>query len=93
MLGLRSTLAAQAALGSDRRSPPCVGGRCAQAHDWTYRDALKNATVINIGRPEVDDHFFKRVLHLIKNTDGRCFMPNLSVTFANQTMVAPVGRG
>jgi putative ATP-binding cassette transporter len=42
-----------------------------------FRDALKNATVINIGRPEVNDHFFKRVLHLIKDPDGRCFIPNL----------------
>ena len=57
------------------------------------RDALKNATVINIGRPEVNDHFFKRVLHLIKDLDGRCFIPNLSVTFADQAMVAPTGRG
>src|SRR3984885_11395946 len=57
------------------------------------RDALKNATVINIGRPEVNDHFFKRVLHLIKDPDGRCFIPNLSVTFADQPMVAPMGRG
>jgi vitamin B12/bleomycin/antimicrobial peptide transport system ATP-binding/permease protein len=58
-----------------------------------FRDALKNATVINIGRPEVKDHFFKRVLHLIKDPDGRCFIPNLSVTFADPPMVAPMGRG
>jgi vitamin B12/bleomycin/antimicrobial peptide transport system ATP-binding/permease protein len=58
-----------------------------------FRDALKSATVINIGRPEVKDHFFKRILHLIKDPDGRCFIPNLSVTFADQAMVAPVGRG
>src|ERR1700722_5888148 len=58
-----------------------------------FRDALKNATVINIGRPEVNDHFFKRVLHLIKDPDGRCFIPNLSVTFGDQPMVAPMGRG
>jgi len=58
-----------------------------------FREALKNATVINIGRPEVNDHFFKRVLHLIKDPDGRCFIPNLSVTFADQPIVAPIGRG
>ena len=58
-----------------------------------FRDALKSATVINIGRPEGKDHFFKRVLHLIKDPDGRCFIPNLSFTFADQPIVAPMGPG
>ena len=38
-----------------------------------FRDALKSATVINIGRPEVKDHFFKRVLHLIKRSGRTVF--------------------
>ena len=31
------------------------------------QDGLKDAAVINIDRPEAKNHFFKRVLHLIKN--------------------------
>src|ERR1700733_676177 len=58
-----------------------------------FRDGLKNATVINIGRPEVKDHFFKRILHLIKDPDGRCFIAKLSVANGDQPMVAPMGRG
>ena len=58
-----------------------------------FRDALNSATVITLGRPKVKDHFFKRVLHLIKDPDGRCFIPNLSVTFADQPIGSPMGRG
>ena len=58
-----------------------------------FRDGLKDAAVINIGRPEAENHFFKRVLHLIKDPDGRCFIPNLSFTFADQPIVAPMGPG
>jgi putative ATP-binding cassette transporter len=43
-----------------------------------FKDGLKAAAVINIGRPETRHPFFKRVLHLIKDPDGRCFMPDLS---------------
>ena len=57
-----------------------------------FRDGLKDAALINIGRPEAQNHFFKRVLHLIKNPHGRCFIPNLSVTFADHPMAAPAVR-
>ena len=53
------------------------------------RDGLKDVAVINIGRPEAKNHFCKRVLHLIKDPHGRCFIPNLSVTFADQPMTVP----
>ena len=39
------------------------------------QDGLKDAAVINIGRPEAKNHFFKRVLYLTKNPLGRCFIP------------------
>ena len=57
-----------------------------------FHDGLKDAAVINIGRPEAKNHFFKRVLHLIKDPHGRCFIPKLSVTFADQPMAAPAVR-
>jgi putative ATP-binding cassette transporter len=56
------------------------------------QDGLKDAAVINIDRPEAKNLFFKRVLHLIKNPPERCFIPELSVTFADRTVVAPMAR-
>ena len=56
------------------------------------QDGLKDATVINIGRPEAKNHFFKRVLHLTKNPLGRCFIPDLGVTLADRPMAAPTAR-
>jgi vitamin B12/bleomycin/antimicrobial peptide transport system ATP-binding/permease protein len=57
-----------------------------------FREELKGAALINIGRPEAKNHFFKRVLHLIKDPHGRCFIPKLSVSFADQALAAPVAR-
>jgi hypothetical protein len=57
-----------------------------------FNDGLKDAAIINIGRPEAKNHFFKRVLHLIKDPHGPCFIPNLSVAFAGQPMAAPAVR-
>ena len=54
-----------------------------------FRDGFKDAAVINIGRPEAENRFFERVLHLIKDPHGQCFIPKLSVTFADQPMAAP----
>ena len=93
MLSLRAALAAQAALGSDRWSLHALEDDAHQRMISLFRDALNSATVITLGRPEVKDHFFKRVLHLIKDPDGRCFIPNLSVTFADQPIGSPMGRG
>ncbi|MBV9273142.1 MAG: ABC transporter ATP-binding protein/permease [Verrucomicrobia bacterium] len=42
------------------------------------KDELKDTAVINIGRLEKIDHVFTRVLHLIKEPSGRCFVPDLS---------------
>jgi putative ATP-binding cassette transporter len=56
------------------------------------RDGFKDAAVINIGRPEAENHFFKRVLHLIKDPQAQCFIPKLSVTSADQPMAAPAVR-
>ena len=56
------------------------------------QDGLKDAAVINIGRPEAKNHFFKRVLHLTKNPLGRCFIPDLGVTFADRSMAATARR-
>jgi len=57
-----------------------------------FRDGFKDAAVINIGWPRAQSHFFKRVLHLIKDPHGRCFIPSLSVTFADQPMAARTVR-
>ena len=59
------------------------------------QDGLKDAAVINIGRPEAKNHFFKRVLHLTRNPLGRCVIPDLGVAFADRPMAArprPVRR-
>jgi vitamin B12/bleomycin/antimicrobial peptide transport system ATP-binding/permease protein len=39
---------------------------------------LKNTAVINIGRSATNDHFFSRILQLMKEPSGNCFMPDLS---------------
>jgi vitamin B12/bleomycin/antimicrobial peptide transport system ATP-binding/permease protein len=43
-----------------------------------FNDKLKGTAVINIGRSDRDNHFFKRVLHLIKEPSGPCFIPDIS---------------
>jgi len=57
-----------------------------------FCDGLKDAAVINIGRPEAQNHFFERVLHLIKDPHGRCFIPNLTIAFADQSMPVPADQ-
>jgi putative ATP-binding cassette transporter len=42
-------------------------------------DELKDAGIINIGRPETKSHFFTRVLRLVKDPQGRCFLPDFRV--------------
>jgi hypothetical protein len=44
-----------------------------------FKDELKDTAIINIGRPETKDHLFTRVLHLIKDPYGPCFIPDRSV--------------
>jgi vitamin B12/bleomycin/antimicrobial peptide transport system ATP-binding/permease protein len=43
-----------------------------------FKDGLKNASVIYIGQPETKSHFFTRILHLIKDPRGSCFIPDRS---------------
>ncbi|MEY2616991.1 MAG: vitamin B12/bleomycin/antimicrobial peptide transport system ATP-binding/permease protein [Verrucomicrobiota bacterium] len=42
-----------------------------------FNAGLKDAAIINIGRPETQHRFFERVLHLIKDPRGVCFVPSL----------------
>ena len=43
---------------------------------------LNNTGIINIGRPDSNGDFFTRVLHLVKDPQGRCFLPNPRGAFA-----------
>ena len=47
-----------------------------------FKDQLKDAGIINIGRPDADSDFFTRVLHLVNDPRGRCFLPDLRLTYA-----------
>jgi putative ATP-binding cassette transporter len=44
-----------------------------------FQDRLKDTTVINIGRLEMESHLFTRVLNLVKDPNGRPFKPDLSI--------------
>ena len=37
---------------------------------------LRQVAIVNIGRPETRHHYFKRVLHLVKDPRGVCFIPD-----------------
>src|SRR5271166_4226750 len=41
-----------------------------------YKDWLQGTAIINIGRPETKHYFFTRVLHLVRDAEGRCFIPH-----------------
>src|ERR1700722_11576908 len=41
-----------------------------------FNGALKEAAIVNIGRPETQHPFFDRILHLIKDPRGVCFIPD-----------------
>jgi vitamin B12/bleomycin/antimicrobial peptide transport system ATP-binding/permease protein len=53
-----------------------------------FKDRLKHAAILNIGRAETKEHFFTRVLHLIKDPKGTCFIPDLSAAAAREQAVA-----
>ena len=57
-----------------------------------FKDDLKNAAIIYIGHPETNSHFFTRVLHLIKDPHGSCFIPDRSVASGGRAMTAPADR-
>ena len=54
-----------------------------------FKDRLKDAAILNIGRPETKDHFFTRVLHLIKDPHGNCFIPDVNAASALKPAVVP----
>ena len=41
-----------------------------------FKESLGEAAIVHIGQPETKDHFFTRVLHLVKDPSGSCFIPN-----------------
>ena len=43
-----------------------------------FKDKLKDTAVINIGRTDTNHRFFTRTLRLLKESSGRCFIPDLS---------------
>jgi vitamin B12/bleomycin/antimicrobial peptide transport system ATP-binding/permease protein len=43
-----------------------------------FNNELKDTAVINIGRSDAKGHFFTRILRLIKEPSGSCFIPDLS---------------
>lgn len=47
-----------------------------------FKAGLKDAAIVNIGRPETQHTFFLRILHLIKDPRGVCFIPDASVASA-----------
>jgi hypothetical protein len=57
-----------------------------------FNNGLKEAAIINIGRPESKRHFFKRVLHLIKDPRGVCFIPEPRVAPADRPVAAAAAR-
>jgi putative ATP-binding cassette transporter len=57
-----------------------------------FEGALKGAAIINIGRPETEHPFFTRVLHLVKDPHGVCFIANVRVSSAGPpTAVGTIG--
>jgi putative ATP-binding cassette transporter len=55
-----------------------------------FSAGLKDAAIINIGRPETKHRYFNRVLHLIKDPRGVCFVPEPSGVTTGGSLTAPV---
>jgi putative ATP-binding cassette transporter len=49
-----------------------------------FSTSLKDAAIVNIGRPETRHHFFKRTFHLIKDPRGVCFIPDPAANSAEK---------
>ena len=45
-----------------------------------YKERLQGAAIINIGQPETKNHFFTRLLHLVRDAEGRCFIPHAGLS-------------
>ena len=41
-----------------------------------FTTGLHRAAIVNIGRPETKHHYFERVLHLVRDPRGVCFIPD-----------------
>jgi putative ATP-binding cassette transporter len=54
-----------------------------------FKTGLKDAAIINIGRPGTKHDYFKRVLHLVKDPRGVCFIPDPSVDATRPPAAAP----
>ncbi|MBV9129078.1 MAG: ABC transporter ATP-binding protein/permease [Verrucomicrobia bacterium] len=50
---------------------------------------LKEAAIIYIGRPETKHRYFRRVLHLIKDPRGVCFIPDVDAASAVPAEATP----
>jgi len=55
-----------------------------------FSAGLKDAAIINIGRPETKHRYFNRVLHLIKDPRGVCFVPEPAGVTTGGSLTAPV---
>jgi vitamin B12/bleomycin/antimicrobial peptide transport system ATP-binding/permease protein len=57
-----------------------------------FRDGLRDTAIINIGRPQAKNHFFMRVLHLVKDPHGRCFRRDFNINLDDQPSAALANR-
>jgi len=47
------------------------------------QNALKDTAIINIGHRDTSNHWFTRVLYLVKDPNGRSFKPDFSVDLSS----------
>lgn len=62
-----------------------------------FSTSLKDAAIVNIGRPETNHHFlghhfFKRTLHLVKDPNGVCYLPDPTAIPAGNRRKPPNGK-
>jgi ABC-type uncharacterized transport system fused permease/ATPase subunit len=83
VFGPHAYLVAQTAFGGDDEALDPLDDDARNRVLRLLNDELKDAAIINIGRPETESHFFTRVLHLVKDPQGRCFLPDLRVAYSS----------
>jgi vitamin B12/bleomycin/antimicrobial peptide transport system ATP-binding/permease protein len=49
-----------------------------------FSTSLKDAAIVNIGRPETRHRFFQRTVHLIRDPSGVCFIPDPNAASAGK---------
>jgi vitamin B12/bleomycin/antimicrobial peptide transport system ATP-binding/permease protein len=54
-----------------------------------FEVGLRDAAIIYIGRPETKHRYFERVLHLIKDPRGVCFIPDTNVASSGESDSSP----